>query len=143
ADLLIAGAGPLDAELRREAGPNVRLLGLVEDAELRRLYAGARAVVIPSLGWETFCYVALEAFAHGTPTIVSGRGALPEVARASGGGLVCRDDRALLSAMRSLLADDSLRERLGAAGRASVAGRYSESAHVERYLGLVAGIRAG
>ena len=73
--------------------------------------------------------------------ITSDRGALPEVARESGGGIVCTTDAEFLDAMRSLLADDGLRRRLGEAGRRAIATRYSEAAHVDRYLGVVEEIR--
>jgi glycosyltransferase involved in cell wall biosynthesis len=62
-ELLVAGEG-------REAVPGATLLGHVSDAELHALYAGARAVVLPSL-LEGFGLTPREAAAHGTPAIVS------------------------------------------------------------------------
>jgi glycosyltransferase involved in cell wall biosynthesis len=63
AELLVAGEG-------REPVPGATLLGHVSDAELHALYAGARAVVLPSL-LEGFGLTPREAAAHGTPSIVS------------------------------------------------------------------------
>ena len=47
------------------------------------MYAGARAVVLPSLD-EGFGLPALEAMSAGIPVIVSNRGSLPEVVGAAG-----------------------------------------------------------
>lgn len=44
----------------------------ISDEELSRLYSEASLVVIPSR-YEAFSYVALEAFAHGTPVVMSDR----------------------------------------------------------------------
>ncbi|WP_445150062.1 glycosyltransferase [Baekduia sp. Peel2402] len=62
-ELLVAGEG-------REPVPGATLLGHVSDAELHSLYAGARAIVLPSL-LEGFGLTPREAAAHGTPSIVS------------------------------------------------------------------------
>lgn len=84
-ELWLAGrdAGAL-AGLRRTAtglgiADRVHALGVVDDQELARLYAAARAVVVPSR-YEGFGLPVLEAFAHGTPVLASACAALPEVA---------------------------------------------------------------
>jgi glycosyltransferase involved in cell wall biosynthesis len=65
--LYVVGSGR-DAEgLKRLAGPTVRFLGRVPDAELRGLYASARALLLP--GEEDFGMVPVEAQAAGTPVI--------------------------------------------------------------------------
>jgi glycosyltransferase involved in cell wall biosynthesis len=56
----------------------VRFSGEVAEHELRVLYEGAAALVLPSL-YEGFGLPPLEAMACGAPVIVSDRGALPEV----------------------------------------------------------------
>ncbi len=91
-ELVIAGAGPDEHDLRRAARdlPNVRLAGDARPGGLGRLFAGARAVVVPSLFFETFGYVVAEAATLGTPAIVHDRGAPPELIAAGGGGLTYR-----------------------------------------------------
>jgi glycosyltransferase involved in cell wall biosynthesis len=81
--LLIAGDGELSAALRAEivaAGlsDSVTLLGRVSDAELATLYLAADVNVVPSLSFEGFGLVVLEAAACGTPSIVTRVGGLPE-----------------------------------------------------------------
>ncbi len=60
-------------------GRNVRLLGEVPDAELARLYRGARCVAYVSL-YEGFGLPVLEAMASGAPVVVARGGAPEEVA---------------------------------------------------------------
>ena len=144
-DLRIAGTGPYEATLRALASdlPNVRFEGLLGGPGLARLFHGARAVVVPSLFPETFGYVVLEAFAVRTPVVVhQGGGALAETGVQSGGGLGYQTDAELLLALRRIVHDDDLRDELAHRGYAMRTGEWSEAAHLDRYFGLIQGIRA-
>ena len=81
--------------------------------QVAALFRGAVAVVVPSLVYETFGYVVLEAFAEGTPVVVRDLGALPELVAESGGGLVFRLGDELVEALGRLADDADLRDRLG------------------------------
>ena len=143
-DMRIAGTGPFEAELRALAEdlPNVKFEGLLGGPALARLFAGSRAVVVPSLFHETFGYVVLEAFASGVPVIVNrAGGALEETGVESGGGLGYSTDAELLLAMRRLAHDDALRAELAENGRRIRAGAWSETAHLDRYFELLGEIR--
>ncbi len=71
--------GPFFRRLAQSpARAHVRWLGYVPDADLPALYAGAQALVLPSL-YEGFGLPLLEAMAVGTPVVASRGGALPEV----------------------------------------------------------------
>jgi glycosyltransferase involved in cell wall biosynthesis len=85
----IAGAGPEAARLRAAAPPEVRFLGSVSDLELRELYRGARAVVMP--GVEDFGIVPVEAMACGRPAVVFGEGGGVETVVEGETGLVFRE----------------------------------------------------
>ena len=63
----------------RLGSDGVRLLGRVSDAELARLYRGARCLAYPSLE-EGFGIPIVEAMASGTPVVTSRGGATEEVA---------------------------------------------------------------
>src|SRR4051794_17194334 len=65
--LTVAGDGPEAGRLRRMAGPTIRFAGRVSDAEAARLFAGCRALVVPSV--EEFGIVAVEAQAAGRPVV--------------------------------------------------------------------------
>ena len=85
AELRVVGArgwGGVEAR-----GAHVRGLGPVDDAELARLYRGARCVVYPSL-YEGFGLPVVEAMACGAPVVTARGGATEEVA---GGAAVLVD----------------------------------------------------
>lgn len=138
-DLLIAGEGSLEPRLRaRAAGlSGVRFLGQQAPAELDALYRAALAVLVPTAGHESFGLVAIEAFARGKPVVARGFGALSELLDDSGGGLPFTTDAELGAALDRLAADPVLRAQLGRRGRAAFESRYTEEAHVERYLAII------
>lgn len=70
--LTIAGTGQESARLRAMAGPTIRFLGYVADADVPNLYSQAKAVLFPA--FEDAGIVPLEAQACGTPVIAYGRG---------------------------------------------------------------------
>jgi glycosyltransferase involved in cell wall biosynthesis len=139
ADLLLAGDGVYADELRRQAEglDHVRFLGRVHPDELRGLYRGAVATLVPSLVYETFGFITLESLAQRTPVIATELGAVGELARESGGGFTYRDEDGLVRAMERLLAEPGLRDELGERGHAAFVERWSEEPQVERYLELV------
>jgi glycosyltransferase involved in cell wall biosynthesis len=59
-------------------GESVTLLGRVSDEDLLALYRAADVNVVPSISFEGFGLVVLEAAACGTPSIVTRAGGLPE-----------------------------------------------------------------
>lgn len=64
------------AQLKRMAGPGIRFLGAVSDAEMERHLARCRALVFP--GVEDFGIVPLEAMASGRPVLAFARGGAKE-----------------------------------------------------------------
>jgi glycosyltransferase involved in cell wall biosynthesis len=100
--LRIVGTGPDEARLRARAGPEVAFLGRVDDAALRELYRGCRAVVMPSV--EDFGIVAVEAMSCGRPVVVFAEGGGPESVVDGETGVVFREPTsvALRAAVDSL-----------------------------------------
>ena len=119
ADLVIAGAGSYESQLRQLAArsPHIHFLGWCTGARLQHLYKQALAVIIPSLTLEVFPLVLLEAFAMGTPVIVRDIGPLPEIVAESSGGFTYRDEEELKHALSQIRNDLGLRHRLGDAGQ--------------------------
>jgi glycosyltransferase involved in cell wall biosynthesis len=144
ADLLLAGDGVYADELRRQAEglDHVRFLGRVHPAELRGLYRGAVATLVPSLVYETFGFITLESLAQRTPVVATELGAVGELARDSGGGLTYASEDELVTELGRLLDEPGLREELGERGHAAVLERWSEGPHLDRYLSLIADARA-
>ena len=148
ADLLIAGDGAYADELHKQAAglDHVHFLGRVHPDELRNLYAGATAVLVPSLVYETFGFIALEAHAQRTPVIATSLGAVGEVAQESGGGLIFHDTAELVAAMERLRTEPRLRDELGQRGHRAYVERWSEEPHVASYFEAIEqarGLRRG
>jgi glycosyltransferase involved in cell wall biosynthesis len=139
AQLWIVGVGNEESRLRAMAAgmDNIRFLGFVDAPRLRALYRGAVALIVPSLCYEIFYLVQLEAMQQETPVMVRNLGAIPELVRQSGGGLVYNTDEELLQGMDRLLADRACRNDLGENGHRAYLEEWTPEAHLGRYLGLI------
>ena len=102
----------LEAEARA-LGLEERVLFLdyVHPGELPALYAGADALVLPSL-YEGFGLPVLEAMACGTPVIASRAGSIPEVAGDAGVLVDPYDVQGTAAAIEAVLSDPWVREDL-------------------------------
>ena len=110
----------LDAILRTRTTGRVHLVGHVEEHELPALYSAARAFVFPSL-YEGFGLPALEAMACGTPVVASNTTGLAEAVGDAGLTVDPTSADDLAEALRRLLNDQELSERLVAAGHVRAA----------------------
>lgn len=86
------------------------------DAKLARYYAGATAMVLPSL-YEGFGIPVVEAMRSGCPVIASATSSLPEVA--GDAALYCdpREPESMAAAMRRVAEDSAVRAEMMARGR--------------------------
>lgn len=135
--LVVAGAGPAEAALRRAArGTTTRMLGYVDDATLNGLMGDARAVILP--GEEDLGLVPLEAAACGRPTIAyRGGGALETVVEGETGAFFdAPEPEALAAVLRGFDAGryDAMRLRAHAE-------RFSPQLFVEKLKAIVDGAR--
>lgn len=126
ARLVVLGDGPLRGELEAEARQSLRrceFAGAASADAVRRWMRRAAVVAVPSVvaangDAEGLCTVVCEAQAMGVP-VVGFRGAWMVVEDGEAGLLVAeRDESALAEAILTLLRDETLAARMGAAGRA-------------------------
>jgi glycosyltransferase involved in cell wall biosynthesis len=140
ARLLIAGAGPLDGTLRTLVAQlgltgSVELVGQLDDEGISSLLDVSWVHVVPSRWPEPFGLSCTEAMMHGVAVIASEIGGLADIVEhgVTGLGVPPGDELALSEAMSHLLADRSVAERLGGAGRARAQELFSLDASVARF----------
>jgi glycosyltransferase involved in cell wall biosynthesis len=143
-DLLVAGTGTYEPQLRAMAAANVRIkfLGPLKQDQLGPLYYHALAVIIPSITYETFGLTSVEAFARKTPVVVRDLGALPEIIEDSAGGFVYRTDEELLAALARIASSPALRSDLGEKGYQAFLQLWCREAHLKQYFDLIEGLAA-
>lgn len=107
-----------------------RFLGPLPFARKRRLLAGARCLLLPTLAPETSSLVAMEALACGTPVVAFASGALPEIVEHGATGFLVRDAQEMADAIAACAALDPGRCRAVARERFPLEGM------VRRYFDL-------
>jgi glycosyltransferase involved in cell wall biosynthesis len=126
--LFIVGHGPY-SEAFAKSLPEAFFTGYLRGNELATAYASADIFVFPSTT-DTFGNVILEAQACGVPVVVSDSGGPKELVEDKANGLITRshdvDDFA--RAIRALVTNPALRERMGKSARNSVIDRSWPSA---------------
>jgi phosphatidylinositol alpha-mannosyltransferase len=143
--LWVASDGPETASLRAAHGsdPRVTWLGRLSDEEKIARLAGADVFCAPSLHGESFGVVLIEAMAARTPVVASDIPGYRNVAREGVDALLVPpgDVEALATALRSVLADSALADRLRASGAAR-ADEFSmeglADVYIQRYEALIA-----
>jgi glycosyltransferase involved in cell wall biosynthesis len=128
--LLMLGAGPLDADLRREAEAvrtdvDVVFAGFVKQAELPRRYAQARVMLFPTL-IDTWGVVANEAFAAGVPVVVTPMAGVADdlVIHERNGFVLPLEEERWIEAGMQLLQDPALHARFAQEAQSHV-GQYT------------------
>jgi glycosyltransferase involved in cell wall biosynthesis len=93
--------------------------GWLDGDELACAYAAADVFVTPSICFDTFGLVNLEAMEHGKPVVATAFGGSPEVVEHGVTGFIANpfDTAAFAGRIAELLRDPGLARRLGAAGR--------------------------
>ena len=138
--LLIIGDGDSRSRYGQLAeGLPITFLGQRKHTEVMDIVASAKAVIQPSVCWETFGLTVIEAATMGTPAIVSDLGALPDMVQDGRLGEVFEAGNAdsLADAVKRILSRTAYTELCAAAQREAEE-KYSESANYTRLLDIYA-----
>jgi len=121
--LFVVGHGPYSQALS-ETLPDAVFTGYLTGVELATAYASADVFAFPSTT-DTFGNVIIEAQASGVPVVVSDSGGPKELVDDKTNGLVTKshDVEDFTRAIRALIVDPALRERMGGCARQSVVDR--------------------
>ncbi|MCB9883546.1 MAG: glycosyltransferase [Planctomycetes bacterium] len=138
------GVGPDEDALKRcvlerRLEPYVTFAGGVNQDAIRTYYERADVFCLPSFA-EGIPVVLMEAMAMEIPCVTTNITGIPELIRHDVDGLLVMpsDDEELATQLGRLLGDQSLRERLGRAGRRRVLERYDLHRNVERLANIFA-----
>ena len=141
--LVLAGTGPLRGDLAARAaalGADVHFPGFVPDADLPLVYTAADVFVMPGVA-ELQSIATLEAMASGLPVVAADAVALPHLVRDGDNGYLYRpgDVTELTGHLRSLLADDLARRRMGHHSR-SIATAHDHQRSLARFEEIYASL---
>jgi glycosyltransferase involved in cell wall biosynthesis len=117
--LALVGEGPAERRLRQIfADLPVTFVGALYGEELAAAYASADIFAFPS-STETLGLAVIEAMAAGLPVVGARRGGVPDIVLDGATGLLFDPDTAgdLERALRALVADEEMRERMALAAR--------------------------
>ncbi len=129
--LVIAGA-------QDAASADAVYTGWLSGDEMRRAYAASDVVVFPSIYFDPFGLINLEAMASSKPVVATCFGGAPEIVVDGSTGYVVdpRDTNAFADKVLQLLQDPEKARRFGRAGRARLLERFTARRMAEEYIVL-------
>ena len=119
--LVVVGDGPDREALERLAHERIEFRGVLPRDDALRVVAGATAALLSS-AWENLPHSAVEALSVGVPVVATAVGGVPEVVHDGENGLLVPpgDPEALAAAMRRVLEEPGLCDRLATGAKPSV-----------------------
>lgn len=130
------GATPANALFLEGIEKRLEARGFLAEARIERhfhtvpqadFFTGLTVLSTPVHGGEAFGMQLIEALARGIPIVQPRAGAYTEIVTATGGGLLYdpEDPNGLVDALRAVLADPGLAQRLGGQGREAVIAQFN------------------
>jgi len=134
--LTVVGDGPLRSTLLRDAGPDVHIKGRLDATQVQAEMRRAALLIVPSLCYDTFPLVLIEAFACGLPVLASRIGGLPEIVDDGvTGWLFDQTNPAdIVRAVRLAAADPERLQAMGCAARDIYERQYTAKANGDALL---------
>ncbi len=138
----IVGTGPLEEYFKMKAHEegldNVRFFGYKSGKQLLTLLAEATCVVVPSVWYEAFGLVVIEAFAAGKPVIGSNIGAIPELIDQGVDGFVVQpgSEHELAKKIQWIWGNRRKAREMGRQGRKKVEKNFTAEQHFNGLLSI-------
>lgn len=133
------------AALRENLGLANDVMFIEQERNIFNLMNAADVISLPSIAFEDFPNVILEAMSLGKPVLASRLAGIPEQIEDGRSGLLAEpgDEEAWAAALGRLTDDAPLRGALGRAGREAFERRFTAAASVDGYRRLYSSLRAG
>ena len=139
--LLLAGTGPLEADLRRKADQlglreHLRFLGFVEDM---RAFMQSIDIFLLSSRWEGFGYVLAEAMAAAKPIVAFDVSSNPELVKHGVNGFLAApfDTGQFAHYLMRLIKDRILRENFGQKGLERVQREFAFDRVIQEFVSMI------
>ncbi len=135
-DFVFVGEGPMRAHWNATSPKNCSFVGGLDRAGVERIYRNARFTVVPSLWWEPFGLVVIEAMSHSRAVVAAESGALSTLINHGEDGLLFPpgDCHALAEAVLSLWNDPARARAMGVCGRQKTRRFFSEDVFADRLI---------
>lgn len=140
--LKIAGIGDLEGKLKKFVFDhqlnNVEFLGFLNQSQCQDVLSKASALVIPSVCYENFPRVVVEAFSRGVPVIASRLGSLAELVEDGKTGLLVEpgDAAAIQRAVRKFFEDRNTMAAMGEEARRVFEQKYTAQTNYHQLIGI-------
>ncbi len=135
-ELVVVGEGPLEATLTASATSSVRFTGWLDPAAVRQMMLSARLLAFPSIWYETFGLVMVEAMAAGTPVLASDLGGTPELVPDRGVLVPPGDAEAWAATLQARVPDDGWVDAAGRAVRHRYEDRFTPSHTIDALIAI-------
>ncbi|MEQ8206131.1 MAG: glycosyltransferase family 4 protein [Woeseia sp.] len=141
-ELAIVGDGPLrqvlEQRVTRSGVKNIRFVGQVDAETAQRWVATSKLLLLPSKWFEGFPMALREAFAYGTPAIVSNLGPLPEIVADGMAGAIVEagNSRNLMEVAATVWQDEPRLRDLSIAARREYETKYTEGVNYQSLMNI-------
>lgn len=130
--LSIVGNGPERAKLEAEAPANATFLGHLSQEKVREIMRASQCLIVPSIWYEGFPMVVVEAFAAGLPVLAARIGSLGEIVvdGMNGRHFEPGDASSLARTAREMFSSPGLLSELGSGARTTYEAKYTPEANL-------------
>lgn len=139
--LYIAGDGPEKEKIEkiienRDLQDNIKLLGYLNQDEVKKYIKNARFIVVPSIWYENCPYSILETQAIGKPVIGADIGGIPELVKDKENGLIYKYDSIdeLETKMKLLFENKELAEQYGKKAKEYAEKNYNKEIYYDKII---------
>ncbi|MFK7770248.1 MAG: glycosyltransferase family 4 protein [Mariniblastus sp.] len=138
--LMIIGDGPMADEVKAasDSNPMIEWVGQKPFETVLQLMGSAKAVIVPSVVFETFGRTIIEAYSAGTPAIVSKFGAMQELVRDGDTGLFFEVGNPvdLMNKVKQLLDDEPNLQRMRELARREFESKFTAQHNFQKLLDI-------